>query len=203
MPAEITLLAGVNGAGKSSIGGAMVLDKGATWFNPDAEARRIMERYGCRLEEANKLAWQRGEAILEHCLFSPADNVFAMETTLGGDSIVRLLIDGATSQKAKIDVWYCGLTSPELHIQRIASRVASGGHHIPEAKVRSRWETSRANLVRLVPHLRRLAVYDNSAEDAEPRLLINFSGDAVAISDHIPDWALPIADAARARFEAA
>jgi predicted ABC-type ATPase len=37
----IYVLAGTNGAGKSSIAGAMFLSKGAEYFNPDEVAERI------------------------------------------------------------------------------------------------------------------------------------------------------------------
>ena len=38
----ITVLAGVNGAGKSSIGGAGLRENGADYFNPDEVARVLM-----------------------------------------------------------------------------------------------------------------------------------------------------------------
>jgi len=62
----------------------------------------------------------------------------------------------------KLSIWYCGLESPELHIERVAARVARGGHDIPEMLIRSRYKTSMRNLCRLVPGLYQLAVYDNS-----------------------------------------
>jgi hypothetical protein len=45
--------------------------------------------------------------------------------------------------------------------------VQGGGHDIPEADIRRRFETSRANLVELLPRLTALRLYDNSAE-ADP-----------------------------------
>ena len=35
----ILVLAGVNGAGKSSVGGALLAEHGLAWFNPDSYAR--------------------------------------------------------------------------------------------------------------------------------------------------------------------
>ena len=35
----ILVLAGVNGAGKSSVAGALLEEHGLTWFNPDSYAR--------------------------------------------------------------------------------------------------------------------------------------------------------------------
>jgi predicted ABC-type ATPase len=40
-PACIYVLAGTNGAGKSSLGGAVIRAKGADYFNPDGATRRI------------------------------------------------------------------------------------------------------------------------------------------------------------------
>jgi predicted ABC-type ATPase len=43
----IYVLAGVNGAGKSSIGGAAIRENGAEYFNPDEAARRIADANPC------------------------------------------------------------------------------------------------------------------------------------------------------------
>ena len=91
---------------------------------------------------------------------------YTFETTLGGQTVTGLLLAAAAAGHELV-IWYCGLDSPERHLARVAARVASGGHDIPEAKVRTRYEASRANLVRLMPHVTMLRVYDNSAE-ADP-----------------------------------
>jgi predicted ABC-type ATPase len=52
----------------------------------------------------------------------------------------------------------------ELHLARIARRVSEGGHSIPEDLVRARFDSSRLNLIRLLPHLTELRLFDNSAE---------------------------------------
>jgi len=51
------VLAGVNGAGKSSIGGHLLKQAGVTWFNPDAFARELMAATGCSQDVANAQAW--------------------------------------------------------------------------------------------------------------------------------------------------
>src|SRR5690606_15667722 len=45
-------------------------------------------------------------------------------------------------------------------------RVRHGGHDIPEARIRQRWDSSRPNLIALLPHLSRLQLFDNSTEAA-------------------------------------
>ena len=53
----LLILAGVNGAGKSSIGGNVMLRRaGMTWFNPHAYAR-LLRQGGLALPQADALAW--------------------------------------------------------------------------------------------------------------------------------------------------
>jgi predicted ABC-type ATPase len=204
LPARLFVLAGVNGAGKSSLGGAAIQASGAEFFNPDMAAARLREQQpGLSAEQANGLAWKLGRRGLEQAL---ADGLtYAFETTLGGASIARLLLEGARAG-AQVHVWFAGLATPELHLRRIAARVAAGGHDIPEAKVRERFDASRSNLIKLMPHLASLRVYDNSFE-ADPRagkrprpvlLLQMQSGRVVAHAalESIPAWAKPLLAAA-------
>lgn len=204
MPARLFVLAGVNGAGKSSLGGAAIEARGADFFNPDVFAARLREQQPTlSAAQANGLAWTLGRRGLERALAEGL--TYAFETTLGGKSIPRLLLDGARGG-AEVHVWYAGLATPELHLRRIQARVAAGGHDIPEAKVRERFDASRGNLVKLMPHLASLRVYDNSFE-ADPRAgrrpqpvlqLQMQQSRVVAHADlrSVPAWARPLLAAA-------
>jgi predicted ABC-type ATPase len=196
----IYVLAGTNGAGKSSIGGAMFRESDAEYFNPDEVAQHILSTHpGMTAEDANSAAWHQGKRLLERALSERLD--FAFETTLGGRTMAALL-DQALSENIEVRIWYVGLATPELHITRVRSRVALGGHDIPEAKIRERYENSRLNLVDLIPKLTELRVYDNS-EDGDPRkgvtpkpkpLLHMVRGKIVELCDlsTAPQWAKPI-----------
>lgn len=204
MPAKLFVLAGVNGAGKSSLGGAAIRASGAEFFNPDVAAAMLREqRPGLSVSKANGLAWTLGRRGLEKALAEGL--TYAFETTLGGRSMARLLLEGARAG-AEIHVWYAGLATPELHLRRIQARVAAGGHDIPEAKVRERFDASRSSLVKLMPHLASLRVYDNSFE-ADPRagrrpqpvLLLQMRAGRVvshAPLRSVPAWAKPLLGAA-------
>jgi predicted ABC-type ATPase len=138
------------------------------------------------------------QAIAEHL-------DFAFETTLGGNTIPRLLAE-AGSQGIGIYVWYAGLASPDLHIQRVRSRVRRGGHDVPEEAIRRRYERSRLNLIALLPVLAALRIYDNSAEDdpaagmtPSPALVLHTERGKILNPDQLPqapDWAKPIVAAA-------
>ncbi len=197
----IYVLAGVNGAGKSSIGGAYLREIGLAYFDPDEAAARIRDADGCSTEEANSLAWTEGKQRLQAAIESRSS--YAFETTLGGHTISRLL---ARASKSGIDVivWFAGLSSEEQHIERVRARVRRGGHDIPETRIRERWDTSRRNLVALMPFLSELKVFDNSREaDArtgripEPVLLLHLrDGRIIApgVDDlaNTPEWAKAI-----------
>ena len=162
----IYVLAGTNGAGKSSLMGAMLSLQGVEYFNPDQAAQRILlANPGLSQLEANSAAWHEGKRLLERAVTEELD--FAFETTLGGKTITRLL-EPAISEGIEVRIWYVGLDSAERHIARVRSRVAHGGHDIPEDKIRERYTQSRLNLIRLLPRLTELLVYDNS-EEADPR----------------------------------
>jgi len=200
VPACIVVVAGVNGAGKSSIAGEAILKNGGRFFNPDEMARQIRQNDpACPLAEANSQAWQLGRRGLERALSE--GGFFAFETTLGGNTITALLLDGA-GQQAEIHISYIGLDSVERHIERVSRRVAAGGHDIPEDKILERYRTSRENLIRLIPHLSSLYIYDNSTNAnpvPEPILLLHLHKGAVknlAPIEQIPEWAKPLLAAA-------
>lgn len=201
-PGRITVLAGVNGSGKSSLMGALLLRKRVNYFNPDVFARQLMvldPRLG--LAEANSAAWNYGREQLEAAIAKNA--YYAFETTLGAKTIPLLLRQAAQSG-LDVVMWYCGLESAELNIRRVAARVAKGGHDIPEEKIRSRWNTSRQNLIDLLPFLSELKVFDNSAEATEatgfspaPVLLLHVkAGRIVFRIPDPPEWAKPAIAAA-------
>jgi predicted ABC-type ATPase len=141
MPARVFVLAGVHGAGKSSVGGAALLRNKVDYFNPDEAARSLLaSQPAMALDAANARAWKLERKGLEPALAQGLN--FAFESTPGARTIPEMLINGARAG-AQVHVWYAGLSSPELHIQRVKARVVHGGHDIPEAKIRERYESSR------------------------------------------------------------
>lgn len=200
----IAVLAGVNGAGKSSVAGGFLLKEGDTFFNPDTVAQKIRNLHpDIPIATANAHAWQIGKALLEQAITGGRD--YRFETTLGGRSIAQLL-EKAARAGHRLHIWFCGLASADLHIRRVRNRVSHGGHDIPEEKIRERWNRSRENLIRLLPLIDHLRVFDNSAESdpaegqrPRPVLLLEMQrGKITAPADlsGAPDWAQPIIAAA-------
>jgi predicted ABC-type ATPase len=200
------VLAGVNGAGKSSIGGRVLLDAGLSWFNPDTFARELVALSGCEQSTANGKAWQEGLRRLDTAIAASAHHAF--ETTLGGTTIASR-IDAATATHDVV-MWFCGLDSPGHHIARVRARVAAGGHDIPDDRIRQRYPRALANVIGLMPKLAHLKVYDNSADAAraapipDPILICEMRKEKLVWPSPrdektlrgTPEWAKPIVAAA-------
>ncbi|GAB3048999.1 AAA family ATPase [Stenotrophomonas tumulicola] len=200
------VLAGVNGAGKSSIGGHLLREAGLDWFNPDTFARALCHQLGMSQPEANGQAWQEGVNRLQAALARGTNHAF--ETTLGGNSITAMLHEA--SRTHDVLMWFCGLSSPEQHIARVKARVQAGGHPINEADIRRRWPLAQQNLIGLMPVLAGLQVYDNSSEAEpgeavpDPQLVLQMgdgalewpAADDLAHLRQTPEWAIPLLEAA-------
>lgn len=193
----ITVIAGVNGAGKSTILGSAIRAAGSQYFNPDEVTRSLLkEDLGLTLDEANAKAWQMGFDALQEAVDEDADHAF--ETTLGGNSVFRELMRAAELGR-EVRVLFCGLESPELHIQRVAERVERGGHDIPEAKIRERYTSALFNFCELLPHCREVKVFDNSRSIVngrpQARCLFHLRNKTLVASPpaNIPEWAKPLA----------
>ena len=202
------VLAGVNGAGKSSIGGHLLGRQGLTWFNPDTFARELVAASGCDQTTANARAWEESMRRLNEAIAGGHNHAF--ETTLGGSTVAARIADATETHD--VMVWFCGLASADLHVARVRARVEAGGHDIPEARISERYPRALQNLITLMPHLAHLQVYDNSAEVEpgapipDPVLVLEMNGgrltwpspDDVDALRKTPDWAKPLMEAALA-----
>lgn len=201
---SLYVLAGPNGGGKSGIMGAMVRGCGADYYNPDQEAQRLRSLDPrLSVQQANSLAWVACRDLLERVIRERKS--FAFESTLGGNTIPSLL-ERAAGSGLEVRIWFVALASPELHIERVQQRVARGGHGIPEQTIRERYDRSRQNLIRLLPGLTELRLFDNSdAADLEggeaprPRLVLHTSRGRMVDAcppEATPAWARAIVEVA-------
>lgn len=161
----IYVIAGVNGSGKSSVVGPYFNLDGLEIYNPDEEEKALRSRFPDKSKiEVNEIAWREGIRRLREAIKS--NTRYAFETTLGGANTIPSLLVEAANKGHLVRVSYVGLESVELNLRRVRERVLKGGHAIPESKIRERWDNSRANLIRLLPYLDSLRLFDNSHEAA-------------------------------------
>jgi predicted ABC-type ATPase len=106
-------------------------------------------------------------AEIAHC--AQRGESFAFETTLSGLSYLKH-IGHWRAQGYQVSLYFLSLLDPETAIERVASRVRQGGHHIPEPVIRRRFAAGRQNFSQ---HYKSAVddwvLYDNTG--AEPVLL--------------------------------
>ena len=163
---KIVIIAGPNGAGKTTFA-RQFLPKEADcpiFVNADLIAAALApfapETVAIRagrlmLEEINNHV-RRGES-------------FAFETTLSGLMYARLIpIWQALGYRVKL--MYLRLPNPEMAVARVTYRVAQGGHSVPEAVIRRRFDAGWHNFNSKYKVLvNAWSLYDNS--QPEPVLI--------------------------------
>lgn len=136
------LIAGPNGVGKTTyafrnipaVSGSMHfvnLDEIARGLSPLSP--QLAER------EAARVALARARDFITH------GTVFSMETTMSGHVQLALMREARAAGLSPA-LLYFSARSPEICLERIARRVAEGGHDVPEAIVRRRFARSHDNL---------------------------------------------------------
>lgn len=160
------VLAGINGAGKTTASQALLAEQLAViaFVNADTIAR------GLNAFAPESVALMAGRVMLTRLNELVAERAdFALETTLAGRTYLAFLRE-LRQNGYVVELYYFWLRSPDLAVQRVRARVRRGGHDIPEATVRQRYGRSLTNFWTAYRHeAYSWFVYDNSAE--EPELL--------------------------------
>ena len=182
------IVAGPNGSGKTTTTEQLLKNEwgaDSLYINPDNIAK---DTYGdwnsteAVLKAAQKATEQRYE-----CLKNGTDFVF--ETVFSSAEKMEFI------QKAKdagffIRIFYVCTESPLININRIAQRYLNGGHEVPISKTISRYYSSLKNISRAIKIADRVYLYDNSVENAAPRLILRTVDGIIAkqYTDDLPNW---------------
>jgi predicted ABC-type ATPase len=176
----IVAVAGPNGAGKSTFFEAHLAPVGLRFLNADDLARELSLDAGTAAELANQvrkeLVEQSESFVFETVLSDPiADKVdFLSKAAARGYTVVMVFI---------------GIDDASISEQRVAMRVAQGGHGVPPEKLSSRFPRTMKNLGRAIRKLPHVLVFDNS-DLAQPfRKVAEFErGKAILLNEPLPRW---------------
>jgi predicted ABC-type ATPase len=141
----VVVIGGPNGAGKTTLAEAIVwAGYGiAEFVNADTIARGLSEY------APEQVAFAAGRLMLERLdELAAAGADFAFETTLASRTFAPWL-EKRKAEGYVFHLHYVYVDDPEISINRVAKRVAAGGHHVPDEIVRRRWSRSIANFVEL------------------------------------------------------
>ena len=172
---------GTNGAGKTTLRG-LNHDAVSVVIDSDHIAQEI------NTDNPRAADMEAGRRALK--LFQTAINngiSFSMESTLSGASILQRMRK-AKSAGFHIVLNYLGLVSADLHVERVQSRIRSGGHPISEPVIRRRFIESHLNLPVAVSLADEAYIYDNSGN--VPKLVLYIAdGRLHPQTDNLPVWA--------------
>lgn len=200
----IHVIAGAPGAGKTSVGGAMLHALGLDYFDPEAFARAALEAGEADIRDALAMGWRESVRRLQVAITERRPHVF--ETTLAGSTIPALL-RLAADRGMRVRAWYFGLEDPELQVYRARRRAEHGGFPRSEADVRRAWQRSMEGLVYLLPYLDALRLFDNSSARETGAPIVPEPRELMRMGTGVPSWTVPdaltIPDWAKPVFEAA
>jgi predicted ABC-type ATPase len=163
---KVVVLAGPNGAGKSTSAHKLLLGllKVQEFVNADTIAAQLP---GADVAlEAGRLMLAR----LQELATTRAD--FAFETTMASRSFAPWLAD-LQAVGYTVHLIFLWLPSPDEAVARVADRVRDGGHDVPEATIRRRYDSGLKNLLRLyIPLADTWRIFDNSVIHSPRRVAI-------------------------------
>jgi predicted ABC-type ATPase len=172
-----TIIAGVNGTGKTSLRG--VLEGQNVNLGHIIDPDLIAKENNNDLIKAAKIAVNK----IKDCLDKNIS--FTQETTLSGSTVLST-IKKARRQGYYVVLYYIGLNSAEESVVRIANRVRKGGHNIPEADVMRRYGRRFDTLCAVVPYCDEINFYDN--ENGFVKVGEVKNGHFRYINGYRPDW---------------
>lgn len=157
------IIAGVNGAGKSTLYRGMLAEDEELKNTERVNADDILKSLNADWRNMGDQLKAMKVAVNRIYKFVDEGISFNHETTLAGASI-KNIIQKAKQQGFEVDMYYVGLDSADLAVQRVNERVKKGGHGVPESVVRKRYEASLRNLKDVLPLCDIVKIYDNTYE---------------------------------------
>ena len=156
---RFTLIAGANGSGKSTLTSSNPeIFASFPILDPDAIARTIQSAVTASTAiAAGRQSLQAAKQMIR------SKESFAVETTLSGKNYLQMMVD-ARNCGFEIVLVYIGTETVDINLVRIANRVLTGGHDVPEADVRRRYTRSFRNVPLAISRADHAILFDNSTE---------------------------------------
>ncbi|HUT78723.1 MAG TPA: AAA family ATPase [Polyangia bacterium] len=189
-PRQLWVLAGGNGAGKSTFYRFFLKPRGIALVNADdiARALRPDAPEGASYDAATDAEILRGRLIESGASFC-FETVFSHPSKI--DFIAR-----ARALGYRVILVFFHLGDAALNLARISQRVAAGGHDVPDDKVRARLPRTLANVKAALPLFDEVILVDNSSADDPFRVVARIAGGTVRADRAAPVWVLSLIAAA-------
>lgn len=145
----VLVFAGPNGSGKTTVTNS--ISTVGTYVNADD----LKKEFNLSDIEAAHAADKLRNELLNKC----AD--FSFETVLSTERNL-LLMQKAKAQGYEVKCVYVLTCDEDINVFRVKERFMSGGHDVPEDKIRSRYHRALALLPKVVDVCDNIIIYDNS-----------------------------------------
>jgi len=183
---RLTIIAGANGCGKSTLTSRSSFIYKTPLLDPDAISKVLQP----------SIPGAPAVAAARQVLISAGKHIdkresFAVETTLAGKHYLQMMVD-ARIRGFEIVLVYIGTESVEINLARIRNRVLAGGHDVPESDVRRCYQRSFGNLPIAIDRADHTILFDNSTEEGY-RLVAVLGPSENKWFKPIPHWANPLA----------
>lgn len=176
-------IAGPNGAGKSTFYHAHLSYTGLPMVNADL----IAAEAGMGAYEAAEVADSFRRELFERRASFIFETVFSDPV---GDKIAFL--EDAVRTGYDVVLFFIGISSSEVSLDRVGMRVLEGGHDVPAEKLVARYPRVMENLRRAMQRLPLVLVYDNDdLRDSYRFALAAGDGKVLERVEPVPEWLMP------------
>jgi predicted ABC-type ATPase len=179
---QLTIIAGANGCGKSTLTSRSTFIYKTPLLDPDAISKALQPN----IPGASAVAAARQVLISADKHIARCES-FAVETMLAGKHYLQMMAD-ARSRGFEIVLVYIGTENVEVNLARIRNRVLAGGHDVPESDVRRRYQRSFKSLSIAIVRADNTILFDNSTEEGY-RLVAVLGPSGSQWFEPVPDWA--------------
>ena len=181
---QLWLLAGGNGAGKSTFYRTALQPRGMALVNADNIARDMAPD---STEEASYAAAQLAEHLRYDLLNKGVS--FCFETVFSHPSKIDFIAQ-AKALGYEVVLVFIHLDNSDLNKARVIQRVSEGGHNVPEEKIESRIPRTLNHIKTALPLADEVYLLDNSRWDMPLRRIAALkAGTPVIYADTLPAWA--------------
>jgi len=181
---QLWVLAGGNGAGKTTFYNLFLAPKGIKLVNADIIARAINPE---NPENVSYAAANVAEQIREKLLQQSIS--FCFETVFSHVSKIDFVAN-ARAQGYEIILVYIHLDTSELNEARVYQRVTEDGHNVPVNKIHSRIPRTMQHIGAVLPLVNEARLLDNSYRDNPFQQVARVKqGRRQWINDPLPHWA--------------
>jgi len=184
----LLFLAGSNGAGKSTFFRDYLQQLNLPFINADEIAIELRKGVPPPAGSIDRLAFEKAEKSRASMLAERRS--FCTETVFSDPQGAKVdFLRQARSAGYVVFLVFIGISDSELSIARVMQRVETGGHDVPDDKLRERFSRTLLNLRSAIAVVDEAFIFDNSSDIDPFRLVIAYSeGKVVRRVDPLPTW---------------